>query len=68
MATFISDRLPLLRGAKAILPAMQASDLDQDVIAHKRGDRFSQTTFTVLNGGTAHAHPRCASEGGRTLC
>ena len=55
MATFVSDGLPLPGGIEAIFPARQASDLDQDVIAHKRGDRFCQTAFTVLDGGTADA-------------
>ena len=50
MATFVSDGLPLPGGIEAIFPARQASDLDQDVIAHKRRDRFSQAAFTVLDG------------------
>jgi len=67
MGAFVSDSLPLPGGIQAILPARQSSDLDQDVIAHKRDDRFSQAAFTVLDGGSAHAHSRCASEGWGTL-
>src|ERR1035437_8998386 len=68
MGAFESHGLPLPGGIQAILPARQSSDLDQDVIAHKRDDRFSQAAFTVMDGGSAHAHSRCASEGWGTLC
>jgi len=67
MGAFVSHGLPLPCGIEAILPARQTSDFDQDVIAHKRGDRFSQAAFTVMDGGTADAHSRCASEGWGTL-
>jgi hypothetical protein len=50
MGAFESHGLPLLCGIEAILPARQASDFDQDVIAHKRGHRFSQAAFAVLDG------------------
>jgi len=50
MRTLVSGCLPLLRSIEAILPARQASDLDQDVVAHKRGDRLSKAAFTVMDG------------------
>jgi hypothetical protein len=44
-----------------MLPARQASDLDQDVIAHKRGDRFSQAPFTQTPSFRAIADPEVPS-------
>ena len=67
MGAFVSHGLPLPGGIEAILPARQPSDLDQDVITHKRDDRFSQAAFTVMDGGTADAELPGHSRSGRAL-
>ena len=67
MGAFESHSLPLLCGIEVMLPARQASNLDQDVIAHKRGDRSSQAAFTVLDGGTANAELPGHNRSGRAL-
>jgi hypothetical protein len=61
MGAFESHGLPLPGGIEVMLPARQASDLDQDVIAHKRGDRFSQAPFTQTPSFRAIADPEVPS-------